>query len=42
MLHNNRITQKKKEIHNTQNRGNTNRIWTEIDTDIAMGVIEVF
>jgi hypothetical protein len=30
MLHN-RITQKKKQIHKTQNIADTDRLWTEID-----------
>jgi hypothetical protein len=32
----NRITQKKKEIHKTQSIADTERLWTEIDADIAM------
>jgi len=35
----NRITQKKQEIHKTQNIADTERLWTEIDTDIAMDTI---
>jgi hypothetical protein len=38
MLHN-RILHKKKEIHKTQSRANTKRLWTEIDTDIMMYTI---
>ena len=41
MLHN-RIEKKKVEIHRTQNRGDiTDRVWTEIDTDIVLGTIAV-
>ena len=29
----------KSEIHKSQNRGGTDKIWTEIDTDIAMGTV---
>jgi hypothetical protein len=39
-LHNNRITQKKKETHKTtQDIADTERLWTQIDTDIAMGTV---
>ena len=37
----NRITQEKKEINKTtQNIEYTERLWTQIDTDIVMGTIE--
>jgi hypothetical protein len=38
MLHS-RIIQKKQEIHKTQNIAETDRILTEIDTDITMDII---
>ena len=38
MLHS-RFMQKKQEIHKTQNIAETDRIWTEIDTDITMDII---
>ena len=40
ILHN-RIIQKKVELHKTHNRGNTERVWTEIHWNIAMGIIGV-
>jgi len=38
MLHN-RILQKKEEIHKTQDIADHERLWTEMDTDIAMGTL---
>jgi hypothetical protein len=38
MMHN-RITHTKKEIYKIQSIAQTERLWTEIDTDIAMGTI---
>jgi hypothetical protein len=35
----NRITKKKVEMHNTSTRPVTDKLWTEIDTDIAMNII---
>jgi hypothetical protein len=34
MLYNNKITEKKKEINRTQSIADTERLWTEIDTDM--------
>jgi hypothetical protein len=39
MLHNNRITQKKKEVHKIQSIAQTERLWAEIETDIAMDTV---
>jgi hypothetical protein len=38
MLHN-RITEKKKEIYKNQSIADTETLWTQIDKDIAMGII---
>ena len=38
-LHNNKITQKKEDIHKSQSIADTERLWTDIDTrDITMGI----